>query len=177
MPAHKKRNKTDKKLFKILIIAFIIIFSIACLVYIIRFNGAAEDRSAVYSFPIEKQAITATGEKIVSDKRSYEYYEYGEKRSKKGVYVLKVINKDGSEDYRYTLKLPAEIADYDFGPGVKAYVTLEDDPAQKDTVIFRVWMDSEEYRKNVENSLSGLFRLIKKHRPESMVRGEIKVRE
>ena len=56
-------------------------------------------------------------------------------------------------------------------------MTLEDDPAQKDTVIFRVWMDSEEYRKNVENSLSGLFRLIKKHRPESMVRGEIKVRE
>jgi hypothetical protein len=177
MPANKNKKKRDKKPLITLVAAVITFFSIACLIYIIRLNNTAEDRAAVYSFPIEKQAITATGEKIVSDKRSYEYYEYGEKRSKKGVYVLKVINKDGSEDYRYTLKLPAEIADYDFGPGVKAYVTLEDDPAQKDTVIFRVWMDSEEYRKNVENSLSGLFRLIKKHRPESMVRGEIKVRE
>ncbi|PKL90627.1 MAG: hypothetical protein CVV21_11845 [Candidatus Goldiibacteriota bacterium HGW-Goldbacteria-1] len=177
MPAHKQKKKIDKKPLKIFITAFIIFFSIVCFVYIFRFNSTAEDRSVVYSFPIEKQAITATGEKITSDKRSYEYYEYGDNRSKRGVYVLKVINKDGSEDYRYTLKLPAEIADYDFGPGVKAYVTLEDDPAQKDTVIFRVWMDSEEYRKSVENSLSGLFRLIKKHRPESTVRGEIKVRE
>ncbi|MBN2755312.1 MAG: hypothetical protein JXR81_10705 [Candidatus Goldbacteria bacterium] len=177
MPAHKQKKKGNIKILPLIIIVFIFLCAVFYLLYFVKGNSISNDRAVIYSFPIEKQAITPIGEKISSDKRSYEYYEYGDKRSKRGVYVLKVINKDGSEDYRYTLKLPVEIADYDFGPGVKAYVTLEDDPAQKDTVIFRVWMDSEEYRKSVENSLSGLFRLIKKHRPESMVRGEIKVRE
>jgi len=172
-----KKNRLKKKnIFPYAAALFLTAAMIALILYFVNGKNRVS-RADVYTYPIEKTEIVPAGDKIESGKRTFEYYEYGKKRTDRGVYVLKVINNDGSRDYRYSLKAEKEILDYNFGPGVNAYVTLEDDSAQKDTVIFRVWLDSENDRKKAENGLSGLFRVIKKHRPEKNVRGEIKVRE
>ncbi|HNZ28418.1 MAG TPA: hypothetical protein PLB12_09040 [Candidatus Goldiibacteriota bacterium] len=172
-----KKNRLKKKnVFPYIAALFLTAAMITLILFYINRQNRVT-RADLYTYPIEKTEIIPAGDKIESGKKTFEYYEYGKKRTDRGVYVLKVINNDGSQDYRYSLKTEKEIMDYDFGPGVNAYVTLEDDSAQKDTVIFRVWMDSENDRKKVEDGLSGLFRVIKKHRPEKNVRGEIKVRE